>query len=98
MQHLQLRLHEDGCIDLKTWMVDSTAIRATRAASGAAYTSAQDASNVEARSSAPFGLASVQKAQCDRATVQLAEGKTSALYALRQAGKQLQGNGYTGLH
>lgn len=32
---IYLRLREDGFIDLDTWMVDSTSIRATRAASGA---------------------------------------------------------------
>ncbi len=32
---LHLRLRQDGLIDLDTWMVDSTSIRATRAASGA---------------------------------------------------------------
>lgn len=36
LRHLHLRLREDGVIDLDTWMVDSTSIRATRAASGAA--------------------------------------------------------------
>ena len=35
LRHLHLRLREDGFIDLDTWMVDSTSIRATRAASGA---------------------------------------------------------------
>ena len=35
LRHLHLRLREDGVIDLDTWMVDSTSIRATRAASGA---------------------------------------------------------------
>ena len=35
LRHLHLRLREDGLIDLDTWMVDSTSIRATRAASGA---------------------------------------------------------------
>jgi transposase len=35
LQHLHLRLREDGFIDLNTWMVDSTSIRATRYASGA---------------------------------------------------------------
>ncbi|KPW58339.1 ISPS1a [Pseudomonas syringae pv. berberidis] len=35
MRHLYLRLREDGFIDLDTWMVDSTSIRATRAANGA---------------------------------------------------------------
>lgn len=33
LQHLHLCLREDGLIDLDTWMVDSTSIRATRAAS-----------------------------------------------------------------
>ncbi|KPX91891.1 ISPs1, transposase OrfA [Pseudomonas amygdali pv. myricae] len=35
LRHLYLRLREDGLIDLDTWMVDSTSIRASRAASGA---------------------------------------------------------------
>jgi transposase len=35
LRPLHLRLREDGVIDLDTWMVDSTSIRATRAASGA---------------------------------------------------------------
>ncbi|WP_296267041.1 IS5 family transposase [Pseudomonas sp. UBA6562] len=35
LRHLHLRLREDGFIDLDTWMVDSTSVRATRAASGA---------------------------------------------------------------
>jgi transposase len=30
-----LRLNEQGLIDLDTWMLDSTAVRATRASSGA---------------------------------------------------------------
>ncbi|MBV4539618.1 transposase [Pseudomonas sp. RW4S2] len=32
---LRLRLNEQGLIDLRTWMIDSTAVRATRASSGA---------------------------------------------------------------
>lgn len=35
LTRLHLRLREDGLVDLDTWMVDSTAIRATRSASGA---------------------------------------------------------------
>jgi len=34
LARLQLRLREDGLMDLDTWMIDSTSIRATRAASG----------------------------------------------------------------
>ncbi len=34
LARLQLRLREDGLMDLDTWMIDSTAVRATRAASG----------------------------------------------------------------
>ena len=34
-QTLELRLNEEGLIDLQTWMIDSTAVRATRASSGA---------------------------------------------------------------
>ena len=32
---LHIRLNEQGLIDLDTWMIDSTAVRATRASSGA---------------------------------------------------------------
>jgi len=35
LSRLHLRLREDGYMDLNTWMVDSTSIRATRSASGA---------------------------------------------------------------
>ena len=35
LTRLHLRLREDGTVDLDTWMVDSTSIRATRSASGA---------------------------------------------------------------
>lgn len=31
---LQLKLREDGLMDLDTWMIDSTSVRATRVASG----------------------------------------------------------------
>lgn len=34
LARLQLKLREDGLMDLDTWMIDSTAVRATRAASG----------------------------------------------------------------
>lgn len=34
LTRLHLRLREDGYMDLDTWMVDSTSIRATRSASG----------------------------------------------------------------
>ncbi|MGP9500571.1 MULTISPECIES: IS5 family transposase, partial [unclassified Halomonas] len=34
LSRLQLRLREDGLMDLDTWMIDSTSIRATRAAAG----------------------------------------------------------------
>ncbi len=30
LSRLQLRLREDGLMDLETWMIDSTAVRATR--------------------------------------------------------------------
>ncbi|UNO25990.1 IS5 family transposase [Pseudomonas amygdali pv. aesculi] len=42
LRHLHLRLREDGFIDLDTWMVDSTSIRASRAASGAEKKGAQE--------------------------------------------------------
>jgi len=35
LKRLHLRLNEQGLIDLQIWMIDSTAIRATRASSGA---------------------------------------------------------------
>ncbi len=35
LERLHLRLNEQGLIDLQTWMIDSTAVRATRASSGA---------------------------------------------------------------
>lgn len=30
LERLHLRLNEQGLIDLQTWMIDSTAVRATR--------------------------------------------------------------------
>jgi Transposase and inactivated derivatives len=35
LKRLHLRLNEQGLIDLQTWMIDSTAVRSTRAFSGA---------------------------------------------------------------
>jgi transposase len=35
LKRLHLGLNEQGLIDLQTWMIDSTAVRATRASSGA---------------------------------------------------------------
>ncbi|WOL26146.1 IS5 family transposase [Pseudomonas fragi] len=35
LKRLHIRLNEQGLIDLETWMIDSTAVRATRASSGA---------------------------------------------------------------
>lgn len=35
LRRLHIRLNEQGLIDLETWMIDSTAVRATRASSGA---------------------------------------------------------------
>ena len=35
LKRLHIRLNERGLIDLETWMIDSTAVRATRASSGA---------------------------------------------------------------
>jgi len=35
LKRLHLRLNEHGLIDLQTWMIDLTAVRATRASSGA---------------------------------------------------------------
>lgn len=35
LKRLHLRLNEKGLIDLQTWMIDSTAVRATRASAGA---------------------------------------------------------------
>ena len=34
-KRLHIKLNEQGLIDLETWMIDSTAVRATRASSGA---------------------------------------------------------------
>ncbi len=34
-KRLHLRLNEQGLIDLQTWMIDSTAVRETRASSSA---------------------------------------------------------------
>lgn len=34
LKRLQLRFYEQGLIDLQTWMIGSTAVRATRASSG----------------------------------------------------------------
>ncbi|RQW68665.1 hypothetical protein EBB56_21555 [Halomonas sp. YLB-10] len=34
LMRLHLKLRKDGLIDLNTWMIDSTAVRATSAASG----------------------------------------------------------------
>lgn len=35
LERLRIRLNQEGLIDLDTWMIDSTAVRATRASSGA---------------------------------------------------------------
>lgn len=35
LKHLHIRLNEQSLIDLETWMIDSTAVRATRASSSA---------------------------------------------------------------
>ena len=35
LKRLHIKLNEQGLIDLETWMIDSTAVRATRASSGA---------------------------------------------------------------
>lgn len=35
LKRLHIRLNEQGLIDLDTWMIDSTAVRATRASSAA---------------------------------------------------------------
>ncbi|RMT11225.1 ISPs1a-2, partial [Pseudomonas coronafaciens pv. oryzae] len=35
LERLHIRLNQEGLIDLDTWMIDSTAVRATRASSGA---------------------------------------------------------------
>ncbi|BBM05144.1 hypothetical protein HAALTHF_02910n [Vreelandella aquamarina] len=34
LSRLQLKLREDGLMDLDTWMIDATSVRATRAAAG----------------------------------------------------------------
>lgn len=35
LKRLQLKLNENGQIDSKTWMIDSTAVRASRSSAGA---------------------------------------------------------------
>jgi len=35
LKRLHIRLNEQGLIDLETWIIDSTAVRATRVSSGA---------------------------------------------------------------
>lgn len=35
LSRLHLKLNDQGLIDLQTWMIDSTAVRATRASAGA---------------------------------------------------------------
>jgi transposase len=35
LKRLHIKLNQQGLIDLETWMIDSTAVRATRASSGA---------------------------------------------------------------
>lgn len=35
LERLHVRLNQEGLIDLDTWMIDSTVVRATRASSGA---------------------------------------------------------------
>lgn len=35
LRRLHVKLNEQGLIDLETWMIDSAAVRATRASSGA---------------------------------------------------------------
>lgn len=35
LERLHIRLNQEGLIDLDTWRIDSTAVRATRASSGA---------------------------------------------------------------
>ncbi|MBE0404104.1 IS5 family transposase, partial [Halomonas sp. 111] len=42
LSRLQLRLREDGLMDLDTWMIDSTSIRATRAAAGGGKKGAEE--------------------------------------------------------
>ncbi|NBF08131.1 IS5 family transposase [Pseudomonas sp. Fl4BN1] len=42
LKRLHIRLNERGLIDLETWMIDSTAVRATRASSGAGKKGAEE--------------------------------------------------------
>ena len=42
LERLHVRLNQEGLIDLETWMIDSTAVRATRASSGAGKKGAID--------------------------------------------------------
>ncbi|MFW3166420.1 IS5 family transposase [Pseudomonas syringae pv. syringae] len=42
LERLHIRLIQEGLIDLDTWMIDSTAVRATRASSGAGKRGAEE--------------------------------------------------------
>ncbi len=42
LERLHIRLNQEGLIDLDTWMIDSTAMRATRASSGAGKKEAEE--------------------------------------------------------
>ncbi|QVQ79176.1 IS5 family transposase [Pseudomonas lundensis] len=42
LERLHIRLNREGLIDLDTWMIDSTAVRATRASSGAGKRGAEE--------------------------------------------------------
>jgi transposase len=44
LERLHIRLNQEGLIDLDTWMIDSTAVRATRASSSAGKRVARRAS------------------------------------------------------
>ncbi|NBA93555.1 IS5 family transposase [Pseudomonas sp. R5(2019)] len=45
LKRLHVKLNEQGLIDLQTWMIDSTAVRATRASSGAGKKGADEPSD-----------------------------------------------------
>lgn len=45
LEHLHIRLSREGLIDLDTWMIDSRAVRATRASSGAGKKGAEEPLN-----------------------------------------------------
>ncbi|MCL7942315.1 IS5 family transposase [Halomonas sp. ATCH28] len=66
LARLQLRLREDGLMDLDTWMIDSTSIRATRAASGGGKKGGQQEPVDHALGRSRGGLTTKIHMVCDR--------------------------------